>query len=53
MATMKANYYIAATTGKNASTILCPIVGGISDNCLVAVLSQVKPDLGLSSVIIE
>lgn len=47
---MKANYYVAAATGKNASNVLCPIVGGVSDNCTVGVLSQVKPELGLNPV---
>ncbi|XP_018575306.1 uncharacterized protein LOC108914084 [Anoplophora glabripennis] len=46
MATMKANYYVAAASGKNPANILCPIVGGVSSNCLVGVLSQAKPNLG-------
>ncbi|CAH1992435.1 unnamed protein product [Acanthoscelides obtectus] len=40
---MRANYHIANVTGQRAADVICPIVGGLSTNCLVAVLSQTKP----------
>nr|CAH7753442.1 unnamed protein product [Callosobruchus chinensis] len=40
---MRANYHIANVTGQSAADVLCPIVGGLSANCLVAVLSQARP----------
>ncbi|KAJ8919527.1 hypothetical protein NQ315_002148 [Exocentrus adspersus] len=50
VASMRANSYVAAAIGKNASDVLCPIVGGVSPNCLVGVLSQINPNTGLSAV---
>ncbi|CAH1173588.1 unnamed protein product [Phaedon cochleariae] len=43
VASMRANSHVAVNTGKNASDIVCPIVGGLSSDCVVAVLSQVRP----------
>nr|XP_023022516.1 uncharacterized protein LOC111510802 [Leptinotarsa decemlineata] len=40
---MRANSQVAAATGRGASEIVCPVVGGSSTNCVVAVLSQVRP----------
>ncbi|KAG5895772.1 hypothetical protein JTB14_001620 [Gonioctena quinquepunctata] len=40
---MRANSLIAAESGKNAAEVMCPVVGGSSLNCVVAVLSQVRP----------
>lgn len=40
---MRTNAAIAAYTGQNASEILCPIIGGLSNKCMVPVLSQSRP----------
>ncbi|KAJ8986056.1 hypothetical protein NQ317_003349 [Molorchus minor] len=40
---MRANHFIAAKTGLNALDVLCPIIGGLSSDCLVSVLSQARP----------
>lgn len=40
---MRTNAAIAMHTGQNASEIICPIIGGLSTDCLVAVLSQTRP----------
>ncbi|KAL1509219.1 hypothetical protein ABEB36_003989 [Hypothenemus hampei] len=41
---MRANYYIGLIAGQDASNIRCPIVGGLSKNCLVACISQSRPE---------
>ncbi|CAG9761943.1 unnamed protein product [Ceutorhynchus assimilis] len=40
---MRANYFIGLISGQNPADVQCPIVGGISKNCLVACVSQSRP----------
>ncbi|XP_019756995.2 malate dehydrogenase, mitochondrial [Dendroctonus ponderosae] len=41
---MRAKYYVSLISGRDPSNVRCAIVGGISKNCLVACVSQSRPD---------
>ncbi|KAF7287904.1 hypothetical protein GWI33_000251 [Rhynchophorus ferrugineus] len=44
MACMRSNYFIGLISGQNVAEIRCPVVGGLSKNCLVACVSQSRPE---------
>ncbi|XP_060530197.1 malate dehydrogenase, mitochondrial-like [Cylas formicarius] len=40
---MRANYYTALVTGQDCSEVRCPIIGGVADDSVVAVVSAARP----------
>ncbi|XP_050295134.1 malate dehydrogenase-like [Anthonomus grandis grandis] len=44
VACMRSNYYVAVISGQDSSAVRCPVVGGISKCCLVACVSQSRPE---------
>lgn len=43
VACMRANHHIAVETGLDAADVLCPVIGGLSTDSAVAILSQARP----------